>query len=109
VELPDRGDGGGLAALVRRLFRSLPKGVGPVVLIAGLTAFVTFGGTLESGFEMSFVQGFVRNGLILAVVAVSLVLQSWLQRKAQNGWIAWGAGIIFFVALARLSEPLIGV
>jgi alkane 1-monooxygenase len=109
VELPDRGDGGGLAAGVGRLFRSLPKGVGPVLLIAGLTAFVTFGGALESGFEMSFVQGFVRNGLILAVVAVSLFMQSWLQRKAQNGWIAWGAAITLFVALARLSEPLIGV
>jgi hypothetical protein len=47
--------------------------------------------------------------VIIAIVVAALGLQAWLGRRTGNGWIAWGSAIALFVALGRLSEPLIGI
>jgi alkane 1-monooxygenase len=102
-----------------RIFGFLPRGLRPVLVFLGVVAAVSLGGSIEAGFSAPFLAGFarngviiaivVRNGVIIAIVVAALGLQAWLGRRTGNGWIAWGSAIALFVALGRLSEPLIGV
>ncbi|MDE0884620.1 MAG: alkane 1-monooxygenase [Myxococcota bacterium] len=90
---------------LERRWGSLDPRLTGLLLMAALVLAFSFGGSLEAGGLADWPLALARNFSILGIIAASLVVQSRVEGKVQNGWISWGCafGLLFLMGL--LSQP----